>query len=158
MNKFKSNSLDDVGKIQSVIIEGEFGVMEKKWRKSWGAEGFHVIEFHRIDRLLSNLRHNARAQSASVTRNKQGCAGHEVCIAAQSIGDPGQLAIKPETRCPVVDHARWSYVSTRIGTVIVSFVSSIIVSLPVANISVHWKFLTSKFCFRNESCNWLRVK
>lgn len=121
MNKFKSNLLDDVEKIQSVIIEGEFGVMEKKWRKSWGAEGFHVIEFHRIDRLLSNLRHNARAQSASVTRNKQGCAGHEVCIAAQSIGDPGQLAIKPETRCPVVDHARWSYVSTRIGTVIVSF-------------------------------------
>lgn len=80
-----------------------------------------VIELHRVDRLLSNLRHNARAQSASVTRNKQGWAVYEVCVVAQSMGDPGQLAIKPETRCPVVDHAPWGYVSTRIGTVIVSF-------------------------------------
>lgn len=59
-----------------------------------------IIEFHGIDRLLSNLRHNARAQSASVTRNKQGCAAYEVCIVTQSIGDSGQLAIKPESRWP----------------------------------------------------------
>lgn len=73
-----------------------------------------IIEFHGIDRLLSNLRHNARAQSASVTRNKQGCAAYEVCIVTQSIGDSGQLAIKPESRCPVaeVDHVRWNYIST----------------------------------------------
>lgn len=44
---------------------------EEESRRSFSAA---VIEFRRIDRLLSNLRHNARAQSASVTRNKQGCA------------------------------------------------------------------------------------
>lgn len=117
LEKFKCKEKFEV----IVTIERKFGYnngeeMEEESRKL----STPVIEL-RVDRLLSNLRHNARAQSASVTRNKQGWAVYEVCVVAQSMGDPGQLAIKPETRCPVVDHAPWGYVSTRIGTVIVSF-------------------------------------
>lgn len=115
-----------------------FGIMEKKWRRMRKSRG------EAFQRLLSNSVGSIGYYRICVTMHAHKVhpwheinkVAHEVCIVTQSIGDSGQLAIKPETRCPVVDHVRRSYVSTRIGTVIVSFVSSI-VSLSSCDKCIH---------------------